>query len=420
MKFSLKKFLFKENVDKAENVAIATTSESDPIIQMFIDTNKEKIEKQEENELNETSLLKILTENDYRLAAGVKGQSAVKQWLDNEYLKTENYEVISNEPGSTSEDIIVKDMTGAKIAKIEVKNVKRFTRPIYFFDKTISKTTKVTGSFFNLVNKVLEANLQGSNIELQGITVYDLLNSIKQQDPSSLEFASLPKEIENLLDPFGNLRFSFKVNNINMFSSHQPINSQGNPISVFDQKDSVMFKGETNIVYLQRNAEENNKIFSYIRVKKNENGYLVPIRQITTITLHKVGKRSTVPRAIGTPGKMAKQYFSYVSKVPKDQLITANGVVEAATDLVKSAAYEALKEKYMGVDYLAIVSNNEIQIISMNGKNPLGFKKDIGIFKVDNIISVRLRPAGATEINKLRVKLECKIDYTGFINPKIK
>lgn len=404
MTIKLSDILF-ENQDKSiEDYSVQQTG-PDSVIQSFVDDNKEKIEKQKNlNELiNEATLFNLLMNNKKsRTEAGAKGQSIAKDILKN-YFK-EKYEINSNKIGSTSEDITVYDQSGNLVSNIEIKYIDSFTlRPISFFDKTISETKKITGPFFNLVKKIIEKN----SIQVSGDNVYDAFKSLQAQQPESLKFSDLPSDLTkffiNPLNP-QDLEYQFNDSSGNtMRSSHKAITNIKNGAIYFKPSKTP---SENQIIYLQRKEVQNeNNIkkeinkYSYVRVKE-ENNNLIPIRVgITLSTIHKINKRPDTPRAAGTPGKMSKKYFS-VNKKNMDKEI-------------KNVTYESIKDKYTEKHYLGIISSKELRIICMNEENPLGID-GIGVFNQDNIENVKLRPQAASEVGKLRVGLECKINYNGF------
>ena len=76
---------------------------------------------------------------------------------------------------------------------------------------------------------------------------------------------------------------------------------------------------------------------------------------------------------------------------------------------------------HLTYNYFSVEVGNEVRIITSPNENSSD-NLELGTEKLtaNNIISVQLSPYGATEAGKIRVKLECALNYENFITlPKV-
>jgi len=411
-----------------EDMVVIPTTKPDPTIQAFIDTNIEKVERIEN--LNELKLFDILMENPLenpqnptsRTRSGSEGQSKAKEILE-KLLPKEDFEVESNNEGSTSEDITIfkKIKNKDPLCFIEIKNIKNINQPISFFDKTISEKTKIGGTFLNLTKSILRKNLELNKFTFQKRflqrSVYNLFKDIQNIDSKALKFSDLPEDLKQYLDldkEKKNLPHSFNpIDGITMFSSHEPTNLQDKTVSNIEQPVAFYVGDNKDIkrIYLQLKETHGNKeinTYSYVSVEKkndtNGNEVFIPLKSgITYKTIHTTGKSSVKPRRVGTSGIMSSNYF----RLNK----------ENTSDFIKTKVLNVIKEQYTNVNYFGVVINNQLKLIRFSENNPLQewLPPEIGIFSEKNIRNIKLRPAGTADVGELRVAVECNIDYEGFI-----
>lgn len=434
----------------------------DFIAKNLIEKNEEKIEELVSgnkikivNENRKAKLMKILFENNdddlfqNRVEKGhISQQSVAKAFTDllnSNSQEDEKFESKPNKVGDNSTDVTIFK-NKKPISTIEVKHVSNFNDSISFFDKTIYENDNGPSQgniFLELIKKIFKENkivlldlnkLQSEKLKqglqsepLETITSVNIL--LKQAHiqtgtdfKTCVKFSELPEELINILKGDG-LKYTLKDpdSGVEFSCSHEYFKYSTKEITKTSKGSKTIkvffFKPDEKLqfIYLSRNSEKG-IIFSRLRAKsvtldyENKDGQIIKRQSLRTKDLETIAKigHGKMPRGVGTSGKMHKDCFQVTLK-PQSEIGLSSSQNE-----IREEAFKVISD-HLNDDYLAIHSENEVKIIgSPKGEDKLNLTSNKLTSK--NITSVELRPYGATEVGKIRVKIECNINYENFLS----
>lgn len=414
MTIKLLDLLFEDKIQDTtdDDVTQSKDIEPDPIVQMLINASKEN-----QGLLENVSLYEMLTKKSAtRIKSGSDAQQKVLSFLrDSDKFKKFIQSSDTNVPGSQGNDITLYNFQNKDPIIMEVKSVSNFDNSIYFFDKSIGPLrSNVKPSFFNLIRMIAIKRLglspdwpEKAKPSSEGVVKsYDLIKHLSQQKPikqqttkeeikNCIEFASLPEKIRNMIKDGNKLPNEFTFNNVTMFSTHSyDKHKMGFNVNPGDENKDTK-------VYLQRFLDkgEGEKISSVLCKFNQEENLLMPEK------IEQTNKLSEIP--LSTSGFVnAKDCLSY------DTSVASTREQESDNELIRNLAYAAISEKYEKINYFAVISGNTIRIIHLNGKDPFNVGTN---FKPINIDYVGFNTAGRIREGAIRLKLECKLNYVGFI-----
>lgn len=411
-------------------------------IDELLSKNQEKLKIAAES--RKINLMKTLFENsDFqgRIEKGKIAQenvlSKLINVLNNRATENQVFTGNSNKVGENTTDVKIYENTN-QISSIEVKNVSSFGDSISFFDKTIYENDTDPGKgniFVPLIKKLfiqnkivlldttkLQSDKKKKDLKVESLDLINSANILLKQAhiqtgedfKNCVKFSEIPEELKNLLKENGLIhKLKDPDSDIVFNCSHEVYMKEIRETSEKDKTIKVFFfepNSSLKFIYLSREVD-NNIIFSRLRpratkIEDRNDKIKEVLRTKDLLTIAKIG-HGKMPRAVGTSGQMEKKCFS-INLIPEQNSSLSSERTEIRTEVFN------ILSQHLKDDYFAVYGENQIRIIgSPKGEDKLNLTPNK--LTAENIASVELRPYGATEVGKIRIKLECNINYNGFL-----